>query len=584
MSRASVFALVAFACAVSGCGQSKPGARFDAMREAAPGVPEPLAGEEFNKQNAEAYNAIVENEFRSPHVAPLSTFSADVNTASYANVRRFIDQQSKLPPKDAVLLAELVNYFPYSYPRAAGDKPVSLTLDLAPCPWNAEHKLARVGVRAKDIAPSEMPVRNLVFLIDTSGSMEAENRLPLVKKALHLLVDRLADKDRVSIVTYAGSAGVALRPTNGDDKTTIRRAIDQLRSGGSTNGEGGIKLAYELARKSFVQGGANRVVLCTDGDFNVGINNQGDLIRLIEQERTSGVFLTVLGFGMGNFKHANLEALANHGNGHFAYIDALDEARKVFVEQGGALVCVAKDVKFQVEFNPARVTAYRLLGYENRLLKAEDFKNDAKDEGDMGSGHQVTVLYEIVPTGVKIDLPDVDPSKYTQPAKVAGPQDEWLTVKMRYKPPTGDVSKELSAPFKGEVAKDLSDDFRFAAATASFGTLLRGSKHAGAMTYAGVLEEAQGCLGKDPNGHRKGFLDLVTTARNLAAAPIEGDGALATALGMGAAGLKQFATEWAKEKPEVRAFQLEVVSSGVPSKFHAPLKAYFEKAATTEKK
>jgi len=513
MSRASVFALVAFACAVSGCGQSKPGARFDAMREAAPGVPEPLAGEAFNEQNAEAYNAIVENEFRSPHVAPLSTFSADVNTASYANVRRFIDQQSKLPPKDAVLLAELVNYFPYSYPRATGDKPVSLTLDLAPCPWNAEHKLARIGVRAKDIAPSEMPVRNLVFLIDTSGSMEAENRLPLVKKSLNLLVERLADKDRVSIVTYAGTAGVALAPTNGDDKSAIRRAIDRLSSGGSTNGEGGIKLAYELARKSFVQGGANRVVLCTDGDFNVGVNNEGDLIRLIEQERTSGVFLTVLGFGMGNFKHANLEALANHGNGHFAYIDTIDEARKVFVEQGGALVCVAKDVKFQVEFNPARVTAYRLLGYENRLLKAEDFKNDAKDAGDIGSGHTVTALYEIVPSGVKMELPGVDPLKY-QKVEPAAASAEWFTVKMRYKEPDAGTSKEFAQALTG-LGAEMTADFKFASAVAEFGLLLRDSKFKGRSSYDALIERAAGALGDDPNGHRRAFVELARKAKGL---------------------------------------------------------------------
>jgi Ca-activated chloride channel family protein len=326
-------------------------------------------------------------------------------------------------------------------------------------------------------------------------------------------VDRLADKDRVSIVTYAGSAGVALRPTNGDDKTTIRRAIDQLRSGGSTNGEGGIKLAYELARKSFVQGGANRVVLCTDGDFNVGINTQGDLIRLIEQERTSGVFLTVLGFGMGNFKHANLEALANHGNGHFAYIDALDEARKVFVEQGGALVCVAKDVKFQVEFNPARVTAYRLLGYENRLLKAEDFKNDAKDAGDIGSGHTVTALYEIVPVGVKMDLPGVDPLKYqkVEPAKASA---EWFTVKMRYKEPDAGTSKEFAQALTGPGA-EMTADFKFASAVAEFGMLLRDSKFKGRSSYDAVIERAAGALGDDPNGHRRAFVELARKAKGL---------------------------------------------------------------------
>ena len=307
-------------------------------------------------------------------------------------------------------------------------------------------------------------------------------------------------------------------PTKGTDKKIILSTIDGFGANGGTNGEGGIRKAYELARATFLDGGVNRVILCTDGDFNVGVTDNGDLVKLIEEQRRSKVFLTILGYGMGNYKDNRLKELANHGNGHHAYIDTLDEAKKVFVEQGGALVCVAKDVKFQVDFNPAKVTAYRLVGYENRLLKDEDFKNDAKDAGDMGSGHQITVLYEIVPTGVQIDLPGVDPSKYQKPKDVpAAVADEWLTVKMRYKHPEAETSKELAQPLKGEVAKELSDDFRFAAATASFGMILRDSKFRGAMTYAGVLEEAKGCVGADPHGHRKQFLELVATARGLGA-------------------------------------------------------------------
>lgn len=466
----------------------------------------------------EKYGTYKENEFRSPKVAALSTFSADVNTASLSNVRRFLFDEGRLPVKDAVFLAEFVNYFPYSYSKPANDDPIAFHLELGPCPWNRAHHLVRIGVQARTIDPQKMPPRNLVFLVDTSGSMSGPNRLPLVQQSLGLLIDTLTANDTVSLVTYAGDSRIALNPTKGSDKKTIRDAVNGLSAHGSTNGEGGIKTAYDLASRSFVDGGVNRVILCTDGDFNVGVTNQGDLVRMIEERRRSRVFLTILGYGMDNYNDATLKELANHGNGHHAYIDTIDEAKKVFVEQGGALACVAKDVKFQVEFNPAKVAAYRLLGYENRLLKDEDFKNDAKDAGDMGSGHQVTVLYEIVPPGVKIDVPGVDPLKY-QPAKDSAVSDEWLTVKMRYKHPDAETSKELSKALSGEVRKDLSEDFRFAAATASFAQLLRDSPHKGAMTYAGVLEEAQGCVGTDPNGHRKSFLELVKRANALTTKP-----------------------------------------------------------------
>ncbi|MFO0824707.1 MAG: VWA domain-containing protein [Gemmataceae bacterium] len=470
--------------------------------------------------NAEKYGTYRENEFRSPLVAALSTFSADVNTASYSNVRRMLNQGT-LPPKDAVFLAEFVNYFPYKYAKPKGEDPIEFNLEMGPCPWNSKHHLVRVGVQAHQIEAAKMPPRNLVFLIDTSGSMSSPNRLPLVKQALTLLVDQLGEKDRVSIVTYAGDSRVALGPTKGSDKDRINEVVTGLGAGGGTNGEGGIRKAYDLARDTFIDGGVNRVILCTDGDFNVGVTNNGELVRMIEEQRRSKVFLTILGFGMGNYKDDMLKELANHGNGHHAYIDTLDEAKKVFVEQGGALTCVAKDVKFQVDFNPARVGAYRLVGYENRLLKAEDFKNDKKDAGDMGSGHQVTVLYEIVPVGVPVELTGVDKSKYIIPTKLdPNAPDEWLTVKMRYKQPEGETSKELSKVLPGKaLGADLSDDFRFAAAVASFGMILRDSQFRGAMTYAGVLEEAQGCIGADPNGYRKEFLKLVQKAKDLSQKP-----------------------------------------------------------------
>jgi Ca-activated chloride channel homolog len=397
---------------------------------------------------------------------------------------------------------------------------VSLTLDLAPCPWRAEHKLLRVGVKARTLSAGSMPKRNLVFLIDASGSMQGETRLPLVKKSLELLVPQLNGGDRVAIVTYAADAGLKLQPTPGDRHQAILDVVRSLTAGGSTNGEGGIRLAYETARKSFIDGGANRVILCTDGDFNVGVNSASDLVQLVEKERTSRVFLSVLGYGMGNLKNGHLEQLARHGNGHYAYIDSEPEARKVFVEQGGALVCVAKDVKFQVEFNPARVGAYRLLGYENRQLKNEDFKNDAKDAGDLGSGHTVTALYEIVPAGVKMDLPGVDPLKYQPPAKPdATASGEWLTVKMRYKQPEGGASKELAAVLPKLGEEPMSDDFQLAAAVAEFALVLRDSPHKGQASYESAAKRAAGAAGDDPNGHRAELVRLMETARGLKQKP-----------------------------------------------------------------
>jgi Ca-activated chloride channel family protein len=531
----------------------------------------------YNAQNAEAYGTYQENEFRSPLVAALSTFSADVNTASYSNVRRMLND-GNLPPASAVFLAEFVNYFPYRYAQPKGEDPVAFHVEMGPCPWNRKHHLVRIGVQAYQIPADKMPPRNLVFLIDTSGSMEAENRLPLVKKSLEQLVDQLAANDRVSIVTYAGEVNVSLVGAKGSEKDTIKTAVNKLIARGCTYGEGGIKKAYELARATFIDGGVNRVILCTDGDFNVGVTNQGELVKLIEEQRRTKVFLTILGFGMGNYKDQTLKELANHGNGHHAYIDTLDEAKKVFVEQGASLVCVAKDVKFQVDFNPAKVTAYRLIGYENRLLKDEDFKNDAKDAGDMGSGHQVTVLYEIVPKGVEIELPGVDPSKYQKKEPGGNFADEWLTVKMRYKHPEAETSKELSAVLKGAVAKELSDDFRFAAAAASFGMVLRDSKFRGAMSYTGVLEEATGCVGADPNGHRKQFLELVKTARQLDdAAKDVGPAQLAKAMGIDEVQLRALAEKLSDPaaNPD-RAKKIAEVMATVPPAYHAAAKKYFK--------
>jgi len=542
--------------------------------------PEPKPQSGYNAMNAEVYGVYRENEFRSPLVAALSTFSADVNTASYSNVRRILND-GKLPPASAVFLAEFVNYFPYKYAQPKGDDPVAFNVELGACPWNRKHHLVRVGVQAYQIPTDKMPARNLVFLIDTSGSMQQENRLPLVQKSLGLLVEKLTEKDRVSIVTYAGDSRVALMPTKGTDKKTIMSVIDGLSAGGGTNGEGGIRKAYDLARETFIDSGVNRVILCTDGDFNVGVTDDGSLVKLIEEQRRSKVFLTILGYGMGNYKDNRLKELANHGNGHHAYIDTLDEAKKVFVEQGGALVCVAKDVKFQVDFNPAKVNAYRLVGYENRLLKDEDFKNDAKDAGDMGSGHQVTVLYEIVPKGVDIELPGVDPSKYQKKEAPAGVADEWLTVKMRYKHPEAETSKELAQVLKGEVAKELSDDFRFAAAAASFGMILRDSKYRGAMSYAGVLEEAKGCLGADPNGHRKQFLELVEAARNLKAQAPDAQ-ELAAATGIDEKKVREFTEVWVSEQAANRAKKLDEILATVPPKHQPAVKGYFGKLEKIE--
>jgi Ca-activated chloride channel homolog len=469
--------------------------------------------------SAERYQHFEDNPFKAVRGEDaLFTISTAVDTAAYANARARITE-GQLPTKDAVRIADFVNYFPYGYAAPTNGDPVAFKLELAPCPWQAGHHLLRVGLKARVIDKDQMPARNLVFLIDTSGSMNAPNRLPLVQESLKLLVEQLTGRDRVSIVTYAGTAGLLLPPTPGDQKDRIKEEINNLSAEGSTNGEGGIKVAYEQAEKTFIKDGINRVILATDGDFNVGVSDDAQLVRLIEGKRKTGVYLTVLGYGMGNLQDATLEQLAHHGNGHYAYIDSYDEARKVFVEQGAALVTVAKDVKLQVEFNPAKVAGYRLIGYENRVLRAEDFRNDAKDAGDMGSGHTCTALYEIVPVGEKVPAFEVEPLKYQSRTELtdAAKTGEWLTVRMRYKHPETDKASEVSAvvPTDG-LAKAASADFRFAAAAAAFGMLLRDSEYRGTADYAKVVEWAKPAIGEDKGGHRAEFVRVVEKAKEIA--------------------------------------------------------------------
>ncbi|MDR3633794.1 MAG: VWA domain-containing protein [Isosphaeraceae bacterium] len=465
----------------------------------------------------ESYKPITENRFTRVSAEPLSTFSIDVDTASYANVRRFLTQ-NQLPPADAVRIEELLNYFPYDDPPPTGDDPFSVRVELAGCPWNGEHRLARIGLKGRPIDRGQRPSSNLVFLIDVSGSMSDANKLPLLKTSLQQMVRQLGENDRVAIVVYAGASGLVLPSTTCLHQRKVLEALEQLHSGGSTNGSAGIQLAYDTATANYIKGGTNRVILATDGDFNVGLTTQDQLIKLIEAKAKSGVFLSVLGFGMGNLKDDNLERLADKGNGHFAYIDDLQEARKVLVEElGSTLVTIAKDVKIQVEFNPSKVAAYRLIGYENRLLNKEDFNDDTKDAGEIGAGHHVTALYEIVPAGKDADLPAVDPLKYQKAESTVVPSKEALTVKLRYKQPEGDKSRliERGVVDEGTDFGHASDDFKFASAVAAFGMLLRDSPEKGSLTYSGVSELAQSSLGADPSGYRREFVELVGRAQAL---------------------------------------------------------------------
>ncbi len=470
--------------------------------------------------HTESYRYQAENRFLKVADSPLSTFSADVDTASYANVRRFLSQ-GQLPPVDAVRIEEMVNYFTYQYPRPKAGEPFGIVLDAAEAPWNPDNRLVRIGIQSQSIDWSQRKPGNLVFLLDVSGSMNSPNKLPLVKQAMKLLTDQLDGRDRVSIAVYAGASGLVLPPTSGANHEQIMQALERLQAGGSTNGGAGIELAYRTAIDNLIEGGNNRVILATDGDFNVGVSSEGALVRLVQEKAKAGVFLTVLGFGMGNYKDSLLEQLADKGNGNYAYIDSFHEARKVFVHQlGGTLQTVAKDVKFQVEFNPAVVEAYRLIGYENRLLRDRDFNDDKVDAGDVGAGHAVTVLYEIVTRGMGEAKEEVDPFKYQQRRAVErrverGESNEMLTLKVRYKEPDGEHSRLLSRPLvdKGGRLAQADTDFRFAAGVAAWGMLLRDSGHAGNVTPDLVLSLASSALGTDSEGYRAEFVHLVHRSR-----------------------------------------------------------------------
>jgi Ca-activated chloride channel family protein len=479
------------------------------------------------RANTESYELLGDNPFVYVNTPALqvATFSSDVDTASYSNVRRFINS-GQLPPRAAVRIEELINYFSYDYPKASSDHPITANIEAAAAPWNPEHRLVRIGIKAKDAQVGDKP-SNLVFLIDVSGSMEPSERLPLLKTGLRMLVERLTENDRVAIVTYAGSSGVALPPTNGTRKDVIQQAIDGLRAEGSTNGGEGIQTAYDLAATNFIRGGVNRVVLMTDGDFNVGITDQSALTRLIEEKARTGVFLSVLGVGTGNVKDSMMERLADRGNGNYAYIDSLNEARKVLVEQmGGTLITVAKDVKLQVEFNPAQVSAYRLIGYEDRVLASSDFADDRRDAGDMGAGHTVTALFEVVPVGVEVNnFPGAGPLRYQQPEPPrsvprvdSAVAQEMLNLRIRYKEPEGSESKLIDFPLvdRGQSFERASADFRFAAAVAEFGMMLRSSPHRGSSSWAATLSLARESRGADREGYREEFIRLVQLCEQLA--------------------------------------------------------------------
>lgn len=467
--------------------------------------------------NTESYSAINENGFKNSSVNPLSTFSVDVDAASYSNVRRFIMGGSK-PPIDAVRVEEMINYFDYDYPDPVDDVPFSISTEIGDCPWNEKSKLVHIGLQAERLKTKDLPANNLVFLIDVSGSMAQENKLPLLVKSFKLLVNELRPEDKVAIVVYAGAAGIVLEPTSGNDKTKILESLEALNAGGSTAGGQGIILAYKVASENFIQGGNNRVILATDGDFNVGMSSDAEMQRLIEEKRESSVFLTCLGFGMGNYQDSKLEILSDKGNGNYAYIDNLLEAKKVLVtEIGGTLLTLAKDVKIQVEFNPMIIESYRLVGYENRLLNAEDFNDDKKDAGEIGAGHSVTALYEVVLKG-QGNAPTVDPLRYsTNEPNESALINEMLTVKFRYKKPDGDVSMLIEKNLENKIIawSDLSNDFKFSAAVSEFGMVLRNSEFKGTSSFESILKLAHESKGNDKNGYRAEFIRIVELSKAL---------------------------------------------------------------------
>ena len=482
------------------------------------GAPEPG----YIQHNTEGYSTIHENGFKDVQHNPLSTFSIDVDKASYSNVRRFLNV-GQLPPVDAVRIEEMINYFNYDYPEPSGKHPFSVYTEVSSCPWNEAHQLLHIGLKGKSMDKTELPPSNLVLLIDVSGSMSAYNKLPLLKQAFRMLVGELRPEDRVAMVVYAGAAGLVLESTSGSEKQDIIAALDKLQSGGSTAGGAGLELAYKVAQDNFIEDGNNRIILATDGDFNVGSSSNAEMERLIEVKREQGVFMTVLGFGMGNYKDDKMEIIADKGNGNYAYIDNIQEARKVFItEFGGTLFTIAKDVKFQIEFNPARVKGYRLVGYENRLLNDEDFNDDKKDAGEMGAGHTVTALYELIPAGSDEELKSIDPLKYQStseetetPKRVkADAGAELMTVKLRYKQPDGTTSTKVEIPVKGKVLElaQTTKNFRFSAAVAEFGMILRNSEYRKDASMEHVIALAKNSRGEDEEGYRSEFLKMVKLA------------------------------------------------------------------------
>ncbi|NIM13339.1 MAG: DUF3520 domain-containing protein [Candidatus Aminicenantes bacterium] len=465
--------------------------------------------------STEEYGRIYENEFKDAKQNPLSTFSIDVDNASYSNIRRFITG-NQMPPKDAVRIEEMINYFTYDYPQPEGNYPFSINTEVSTCPWNKEHQLIHIGLQGKSLNYDDLKPCNLVFLVDSSGSMSSANKLPLLKQSLKLLVDVLDDRDKISIAAYAGSAGLVLSPTPASRKDRIINALERLHAGGSTAGGAGIELAYKVAEESLIRDGNNRVILCTDGDFNVGVSSTGDLVRMIEEKRKKDIYLTICGFGMGNYKDNRMEQISNAGNGNYFYIDNIHEAKKVFVKEMRAnLFTIAKDVKIQVEFNPVKVKAYRLVGYENRVMANEDFNDDKKDAGELGAGHTVTALYEIIPAGSAEEVKKTDELKYqeTRVKTAAAESEEIMTVKLRYKPPKEEKSKLIEHPV---IDRDISlerasENFRFSAAVAGFGMLLRDSKFKGDMTYEAIIDLAKNSKGKDTEGYRAEFIRLIET-------------------------------------------------------------------------
>ncbi len=470
------------------------------------------------ESNTESYDVITENEFVNSLANPKSTFSIDVDTASYSNVRRMISD-SKIPPAGAVRIEELINYFDYQYPGPESDEhPFSVHTELGKCPWNEANQLVRIGLKGKTFPRNKRPDCNLVFLLDVSGSMQSLNKLPLVKEAMRMLVENLDRRDQIAIVVYAGSSGVVLPSTSASEPDAIFAAMDRLKAGGSTNGGQGIDLAYQIAAKNYIEDGVNRVILCTDGDFNVGVSNRSSLVDLITDKAKSGISLSVLGFGTGNLKDDTMESLADRGNGNYAYIDSKLEARKALVEQiNGTLITIAKDVKIQVDFNPARIDSYRLIGYENRMLENEDFADDKKDAGEIGAGHTVTALYEVIPAGAESPARTDSGSEFveTKLKADAANSDVVLKVNLRYKLPDEMESKSLSVALNRSALESVempSDDFQFAATVAAYGMLLRDSKFKGDAKWDWVVKSANESLGEDKNGYRSEFVKLVRQA------------------------------------------------------------------------